>query len=66
MPSVPHQRLLHEAALMGTEEILRQMPAPYSPALERAIFQAVRQSDLHYVERLDTLSWARHASGEGR
>jgi hypothetical protein len=52
-----HQRLLNEAALLGTEEILGQIPAEYSPALERTIFQAVRQGILHYAHGLDT--WSR-------
>ncbi len=51
-----HQRLLNEATLLATEEILGQIPAEYSPALEQAIFQAVRQGILHYAHGLDTLS----------
>jgi hypothetical protein len=51
-----HQRLFNEAIRLGTEEILQQMPAPYSPALEQAISQAVRHSISHYVEGMDTLS----------
>ncbi len=51
-----HQRLLNEAAMLATEQILGQIPAEYSPALEQAIFQAVRQGILHYAHGLDTLS----------
>ena len=39
-----HQRLLNEATLLGTEAILHHMPAEYSPALEQAIRQGVRQA----------------------
>lgn len=56
MLSAYHQRLLNEATMLGTEEILRQMPAEYSPALEQAIFQGVRQGILHYAHGLDTLA----------
>jgi hypothetical protein len=51
-----HQRLLNEATLHGTEEVLRQMPAAYSPEMEQAIRQGVRQAVLYYACGLDTLS----------
>jgi hypothetical protein len=50
------QRLLNEATMLATKQILGQMPAEYSPALEQAIFQAVRQGILHYVEGMETLA----------
>jgi hypothetical protein len=56
MPPVIHQRLLNEATLLAVEAILQQMPAPYSPELEQAIFRAVRNSISHYLEGMDTLS----------
>jgi hypothetical protein len=56
MSAPPHQRLLNEAALLATEQILGQIPAEYSPALERGIFRAVRQGIVHYAHGLDTLS----------
>jgi hypothetical protein len=56
MPHPQHQRLLNQAAMSATEHILGQMPAEYSPALEQAIFQAVRHGILHYVEGMDTLA----------
>jgi hypothetical protein len=51
-----HQRLLHEATQHGTDEVLRLMPAPYSPELEQAIRLGVRQAVLYYVVGVDTLS----------
>jgi hypothetical protein len=51
-----HQRLLNEATQLATEEILQQMPAEYSVALEQAIRQGVRQGVLHYALGLETLS----------
>lgn len=56
MSSLLHQRLLNEATRYGTAEVLRQMPATYSPELEEAIRQGVRQAILYYAEGLDTLS----------
>jgi hypothetical protein len=47
---------LNEATLLGTEEILRQIPAEHSPELEQAVRQGVRQAVLFYAEGLDTLS----------
>ena len=55
MPSLLHQRLLHEATRYGTSEVLRLMPAAYSPELEEAIRQGVRQAVLYYAEGLDSL-----------
>ena len=51
-----HQRLLSEATLLGTEEILRRMPAEHSPELEQAVREGVRQAVLFYAQGLDTLS----------
>jgi hypothetical protein len=51
-----HQRLLNESAHLGTEEILRQLPADQRPALEQSIHQAVRQAVLDYAHGLATLS----------
>jgi hypothetical protein len=51
-----HQRLLNEATLLGTLEILRQMPAEHSRELEEATRQGVRRAVLHYASGLDTLS----------
>jgi predicted solute-binding protein len=56
MPPTCNQRLLNEATLLGTELILQQLPAEYSPALEEAIRQSVRLALLHYAHGLDTLS----------
>jgi hypothetical protein len=61
-----HQRLLNEAALFGTEEILRQMPAEHSPELEHAIRQGVRQAVLYYADGLDTLSRQLHPLDHSR
>ena len=66
MPPVIHQRLLNEATLQGTEEVLRQMPAPCSPELEQAIRRAVRQAVLHYAEGMDTLHRQLHPLAHGR
>jgi hypothetical protein len=61
-----HQRLLGEAALLGTEAILGRMPAPYSAALEQAIYQAVRYSILYYVEQLEVLAGQRRPAADRR
>jgi hypothetical protein len=50
-----HQRLLNEATLHGTAEVLSQMPAQYSRELEHAIRQGVCQAVLYYAAGLDTL-----------
>jgi hypothetical protein len=55
-----HQRLLNEATLHGTAEVLSQMPAEYSPELEHAIRQGIRQAMLYYTDGLDTLSRQLH------
>jgi hypothetical protein len=66
VPPVIHQRLLNEATLQGTEEILRHMPASYAPELEQAIHRAVRQAVLHYAEGMDTLHRQLHPLAHGR
>ena len=60
MPSLLHQRLLHEATRLGTGEVLRQMPTEYSPELEQAIRQGVRQAILYYAEELEKLDRRLH------
>ena len=57
-----HQRLVNEATQHGTEEVLRQMPAEYSPELEIAVRQGVRQAVLYYALGRDTLSRQLHPS----
>ena len=61
-----HQRLLNEATQHGTEEVLRQMPAEYSPELEQAIRQGVRQAVLYYAHGLENLSRQLNPLGRGR
>lgn len=56
MPSLLHQRLLTEATRFGTAEVLRQMPAVYTPELEKAIRQGIRQAVQYYADGLDSLS----------
>ncbi|HTU22718.1 MAG TPA: hypothetical protein VMG10_32055 [Gemmataceae bacterium] len=56
MPPLLHKRLVNEATLHGTEVILRLMPAEYSPELEQAIRQGVRQAVLYYAGGMNTLS----------
>lgn len=56
MPTLAHQQLVAEATRYGTGEILRQMPASYTPELE----QAVRQAVLYYAGGMDTWD-QRHA-----
>ena len=51
------QPLLNEAIQHGVEEILRQMPAAYTPQLERTLRQCIRQAVLFYAYGMD--SWAR-------
>jgi hypothetical protein len=60
MPPALHQRLLNEATLHGTREILRPMPAEFSPELEHAIRQGVRLALLNYAAGLDSLSRQHH------
>ena len=60
MPPAYHPRLLNEATMLGTEEILRQMPAEHGPELEEAVRQGVRQAVLHYAHGLDTLARQLH------
>jgi hypothetical protein len=55
MPAVIHQRLLNEAVLQGSEEIVRRLPSPCPPELEEAVRRAVRGAVLHYADGLDTL-----------
>ncbi len=50
-----HERLLNQAAMLGTEAILQQLPAEHSPELEQAIRQSVRQAVLYYAEGLEAL-----------
>lgn len=66
MSSLLHQRLLNEATQHGTEEVLRQMPAAYSPELERAIRQGVRQAVLYYAYELDSLERRLHPLERGK
>jgi hypothetical protein len=66
MSSLPHQRLVHEATTHGTDEVLRRMPAPYSPELEQAIRQGVRQAVLYYACGLDTLDRQLHPLERGK
>jgi hypothetical protein len=61
-----HQRLLNEATQHGTAEVLRQSPAEYSPELEQAIRQGVRQAVLYYAEGLDRLSRQLYPLGRGK
>jgi hypothetical protein len=56
MPAPLHQRLLNEATLMATEQILGQMPAEYSPALAQTVYQAVRYGIRQYVEGMELLT----------
>lgn len=60
MSPPPHQRLVNEATLHGTEEVLRRMPAEYSPELDQAIRQGVRQAVLYYAFGLDSLDRRLH------
>jgi hypothetical protein len=55
MPAVIHRRLLNEAVLQGSEEILKALPSPCPPELEEAVRRAVKGAVLHYADGLDTL-----------
>lgn len=61
-----NQRLLNEATQHGTDEVLRQMPAEYSPELEQAIRQGVRQALLYYAYELDGLQQRLHPLERGK
>jgi hypothetical protein len=65
MPPAYHPRLLNEAAQIGTDLILEQLPVAHSPALEEAIRQSIRQSLLHYAHGLDTLARQLHPLDRG-
>lgn len=52
---MPHERLLNQTTMLGTEAILQQLPAEHSPELEQAIRESVRQAVLYYAEGLDTI-----------
>lgn len=56
MPPVIHERLVNEATMVGTGEILRQMPVEYSPELEQVLHDGIRQAVLHYAHGMDTLA----------
>jgi hypothetical protein len=60
------QRLLNEATSHGTDEALRLMPAAYSPELEQAIRQGVRQAVLYYADGLDSLEQRLHPLERGK
>ena len=60
MPPAYHPRLLNEATMLGTAAVLQQLPAEYSPAVEEAVRQGVRQAVLHYARGLDTLARQLH------
>lgn len=51
-----YQWLLNEATRYGTAEVLRLMPAAYSPEPEQAIRQGVHEAVLYYAEKRDALS----------
>jgi len=51
-----HQRLLNEAAQLGADNILQQLPADLRPTLEESVHQAVREAVSHYAAGLDTIS----------
>ncbi|HTU90632.1 MAG TPA: hypothetical protein VMF69_11205 [Gemmataceae bacterium] len=55
-----HQRLLNEATQYGTAEVLRHSPAEYSPELEQAIRQGVRQAILYYADALESVDRRLH------
>jgi len=66
MSPLPHQRLMNEATLHGTEEVMRLMPVEHSPQLEKAIRHGVRQAVLYYAYGLDSLSRRLHPLGQAR
>lgn len=55
-----HQRLLHEAAHLGAEKILRRLPADLRSALEQSVHQAIHEAVFHYAEGMETLSRQLH------
>jgi hypothetical protein len=61
-----HERLLNHATMLGTEEILQQLPVQHSRELEQAIRQSVRQAILHYADGLDTLDRQLRPLAHGR
>ena len=68
LPPLHHRldRLVNEATAYGTGEVLRRMPAPYSPELEEAICQGVRQAVLYYVGVLDSWEQGLHPLKRGK
>lgn len=61
-----NQRLLNEATQHGTDDVLRQMPAEYSPELMQAIRQGVRQAVLYYAYELHGLDQRLHPLERGK
>ena len=66
MSPLLHQRLLSEATRYGTAEILRHMPAAYSPELEQAIRHGVHEAVQYYAGSLNTLSRPMQPLGSSR
>lgn len=66
MSPLQHQRLVNEATRYGTAEVLRLMPATYSPELEQAICQGVCQAVRYYAEGLDSLEQRLHPFERGK
>ena len=65
MSSFLLERLLNEATQYGTGEILRQMPAAYTPEVERVIREGIRQAVQFYADGLDSLSRQQNPSDQG-
>ncbi len=55
LPPVPHRRLLNESGMLGSEALLQVLGIEYTPELEQAVQQCVRQAVLHYADGTDTL-----------
>ena len=66
MSAMMYEQLLNEATRYGTGEVLRWMPAAYSPELEQAIRQGVHEAVLYYADRRDSLSGRPHSVEGGK
>jgi len=66
MPYPSHPRLLNEAIEHGVQEILRQMPAAYSPEMEQSLRQGIRQAVLFYTHGVDSWSKRLHPLDHGQ
>jgi hypothetical protein len=65
MPEL-HRRLANEAAMQATEQLLAELPAEYSPALEHSIYQAVHDAIRYYADGQERMRRQLQPLSQGR